>query len=537
MSSEDVEKVKDRLNITDVVGQYVQLKKAGKNYTARCPFHKERTASFMVSPERGTYICFGCGERGDVFSFVQKMEGSDFPTVLKQLAEKAGVKLERQFVPSTKDTQKEERLREVCEAAVSFFEAELAKHAQVQKYITTRGVSAESVKQWRLGYAPAEWEALSKQLGEKGFTKDEIVEAGFAVRSEKKVGEVFDRFRGRIIFPIFNIGGEPVAVSGRFFEKVPGQKDDVEPAKYVNSPETLLFKKSRTLYGFDKARGAIRKADAILLVEGQFDLVLAHQSGLPFTVALSGTALTEEHLVALGRLSKRLILALDADQAGLRSGLKSALMAIQAGFEVKVPSFPEGKDPADLARENPELLKAAVRTSKTSVEFFLDALRTHAKDARGYQRLVETEVLPLVAAMASKIEQAHFVRLVAERLRVPEEAVRTEVLKRPARAEPESEEVVPLSAEETSLSPVDKKAGMLLAYFAPMTPVYNELLKLVGEEELKKIEERTAHEQETLRFRFEAELGEHTSESQVAEDMLHEIERTVHKERFKMKFS
>lgn len=537
MSSEDVEKVKDRLNIVDVVSQYVQLKKAGKNFTARCPFHKERTASFMVSPERGTYICFGCGERGDVFSFVQKMEGSDFPTVLKQLADKAGVRLERQFTPSTKDTEKEDKLRQVCEAAVSFFEAELVKRPDVQKYIATRGVSEESKQTWRLGYAPAEWETLSKHLIEKGFSKDEIVEAGFAVRSEKKQGEIFDRFRGRIIFPIFNVGGEPIAISGRFFEKVPGQKEDTEPAKYVNSPETLLFKKARTLYGLDRARGAIRKADAILLVEGQFDLVLAHQNGLPFTVALSGTALTEEHLTVLGRLSKRLVLALDADQAGLRSGLKSALMAFKSGFEIKVPVFPEGKDPADLAKENPELLKAAIRTSKSAVEFFLDALRPQAKDERGYQKLVETNVLPLIAAMSSHIEQAHFARLVAERLHVPETAVRAELGKHPSLPSTEADAEVVAVVPDLGLTPVERKAGMLLSYFAPHTPVYEELVKLIGEDDLQKLAAKTAREEEALRFRFEAELGEHTSESQVAADMLEDISRALHKERMKMKFS
>ncbi|OGC84601.1 DNA primase [Candidatus Adlerbacteria bacterium RIFCSPHIGHO2_12_FULL_53_18] len=536
MSSEDVEKIKDRLNIVDVVGQYVQLKKAGKNYTARCPFHKERTPSFMVSPERGTYMCFGCGERGDVFSFVQKMEGSDFPTVLKQLAEKAGVKLETRFVGKPKDVEKEERLRAVCEAAVSFFEAELAKHSEVQKYITTRGVNAKSSKEWRLGYAPPKWEELSKHLTEHGFSKDEIVDAGFAVRSEKKQGEIFDRFRGRIIFPIFGAGNEPIAVSGRFFEKVPGQKEDVEPAKYVNSPETALFKKSRTLYGLNQARGAIRKADCILLVEGQFDLVLAHQSGLPFTVALSGTALTEEHLSILGRLSKRLVLALDADQAGLRSGLKSALMAFKTGFEVKVPSFPEGKDPADLGAENPELLKAAIRTSKTAVEFFMDALRPAAKDERAYQRMVEQSVLPLVASMHSSIEQAHFTRLVAERLHVPEAAVRAEVAKHPALPSEDAEAELVAAMPDAALAPFDKKVGMLIAYFAPHTPVYVELSKLVGESELQTLAEKLAPQQELLRFRFEQELGLHTSESQVAEDMLREISKAVEKTKFKAQY-
>lgn len=537
MSSSDVEKIKDRLSIVDIAGQYIQLKKAGRNYTARCPFHKEKTPSFHISPERGTYMCFGCGERGDIFSFVQKLEGTDFPTVLRQLAEKAGVTLEQRFTQSTENKDKEERLRQVTEGAVKFFEGQLAERKDVQAYLHTRGVLPETTTAWRLGYAPAMWEELSKHLAGQGFSKDEMVDAGFAVRSEKKQGEVFDRFRGRIIFPIFDNAGQPIAVSGRFFEKVPGQKDDVEPAKYVNSPETALFKKSKVLYGLDRARGPIRKLDCILLVEGQFDLILSHQSGLPFTVALSGTALTVEHLSLLGRLSKRLVLALDADQAGVRSGLKSALMAFAAGFEVKVPLFPEGKDPADVARENPELLKAAVRTSRTAVEFFLDAIRPQAKDERAYQKLVESQILPLISAMGSKIEQAHFSRIVAERLRVPEAAVLAEVAKHPVLREVTEEEQQAVQAlEDAVLTPIERKAGMIIFQFAPESEIRKKLAELLGEEEVAALEKRLELQAETLRFRFESELGEHTTAEVVAEDMLRQIGGVVHKEQFRMKF-
>ena len=544
----EVQQIKDRINIVEVIGQYVQLKRAGRNYAGRCPFHNERTPSFMVSPERGTYICFGCGEKGDVFSFVQKMDGTDFPTVLKQLAEKAGIKL----TPRTRNPQaaeqreeekeKGEKLREVCEEAVVFYEAELQKHPAVLDYLRTRGVTAESIQAWRLGYAPAAWEPLAKHLVAKGFGHPDIVEAGFAIRSEKRPGEIFDRFRGRIMFPIFDASGAPIAVSGRFFERIQGQSGDVEPAKYVNSPETLLFKKSKVLYGFDKARVAIRKTDCILLVEGQFDLVLSHQSGLPFAVALSGTALTEEHLSLLGRLSKRLVLALDADSAGVRSGLKSALMAIKAGFDVKVPAFAAGQDPADVARENPELLKAAIRTSKTAVEFFLDALRPGTKDARAYQKVVEVSVLPLVAAVASNIEREHFIRIIAGRLGVPEAAVRAEVAKRPALPTGDSSVVHPASTESTSdplahLGALDKKAAMLVFAFGAGSDIRERLAGLMGQEHVDTLERDMESQAEALRFRFEAEVGEHSSEAAIAADMLGDIEREVARERLKSKFS
>jgi DNA primase len=532
-----VQQIKDRINIVDVVGQYVTLKRAGRSYTARCPFHKERTPSFHVSPERGTYMCFGCGEKGDVFSFIQKMDGIDFPTALKQLAEKAGIKLEERRPRPPQEKEKEERLREVCEATVKFFEGELAKRKDVQDYLANRGVKSETITAWRLGYAPASWEDLSKHLKSAGFTNDEIVEAGFAVRSEKKPGEIFDRFRGRIMFPIFDVAGAPIAVSGRFFEKVPGQRDDgSEPAKYVNSPETLLFKKSRVLYGLDRARGPIRKADCILLVEGQFDLIMAHQSGLLFAVALSGTALTPEHLSLLGRLSKRLVLALDADDAGLRSGLKSAHMALVAGFDVKVPTFAQGQDPADVAKENPELLKAAVRTSKTAIEFFLDALRPGTRDERAYKKVVEAQVLPLVAAISSRIEQEHFVRLVAQRLGVSDLAVRAEVEKRPAPQEMADSSDVHNSSAQSKVPPFEKKVGMLLFYFGRESAVGEQLTTLLGGQKISELEQELTPQAEELRFRFEAELGEHTDEI-IAADMLAELERAVAKERLRAKFA
>jgi DNA primase len=539
----DVQQIKDRLNIVEIVGQYVQLRRAGRTYTGKCPFHKERTPSFHVSPERGTYKCFGCGEGGDAFSFLQKMDGTDFPTVLKQLAEKTGVTLTprtgaRSATPEEKEH--DERLREVCEAAVAFFESKLGERKDVQDYLRNRGVHDDTVTEWRLGYAPAEWEALSKHLLGAGFKKEDIVDAGFALTSQKREGEVFDRFRGRIMFPIFDVAGKPIAVSGRFFEKVAGAKDDGEPAKYVNSPETALFKKSRVLYGLDRARNNIRKLDCILLVEGQFDLILSHQSGLPFAVALSGTALTPEHLTILGRLSKRLVLALDADTAGVRSGLKSAYMAMHAGFDVKVPVFPEGKDPADVAKENPELLKAAIRTSKTAVEFFLDALRAGTKDLRAYAKVIESSVLPLVAAAPSSIEQDQYARLIAGKLGVSEAAVMVEVKKvkaPPADAAEETPSAQALQSTqhsaEVGLSALEKKAGMLIFGWKG---AMGELTELLGEERLEELKERLTPIAEDLRFKFDQEVGEHSSEETIAGDMLGDIRRQVDRERFKSKF-
>jgi DNA primase len=531
--------IKEKINIVDVVGQYVQLRRAGRTYMARCPFHKEKTASFHVSPERGTYKCFGCGEGGDIFSFVEKIEGVDFATALKQLAEKAGVKLEQtgRFkgkVP--KEAEKSERLVEVCEAATEFFMGELAKRKDVGDYLHARGVKDETLALWRIGYAPATWESLTNHLLAQGFAKEDLVDSGLCVRSEKYPDKIFDRFRGRIMFPIAETTGKTIAFSGRYYEAVPGREQDGEPAKYVNSPETLIFKKSRVLYGFDKAAQAIRKIDCILLVEGQFDLILAHQSGLPFTVALSGTALTPEHLHRLGRLSKRLILALDADKAGLKAGLRSAELSLEEGFDVRIPQFPDGKDPADIARENPELLKAAIKTAKTAVEFFLNVLIQSGVSELSYRLEAQKQIVPLIAAMDSSIRREHFIHIASSWLTVNAQAIEEEVVKYleqkqrtkyySARSEGGQ---APQSVAKTQIeqTPLDRAIALLSKRFSEGKH-REELTDLVGKERLALIEQKFAGDEERLMFEFDL-LG--SDEEAVALGLLQTIERNTIKER------
>jgi len=535
MADSQVQEIKEKLPINEVVGQYVQLRRAGRNFVGRCPFHKERTPSFHVSPERNSYMCFGCGEKGDIFTFVEKIDGIDFVTALKQLAEKAGVELKQRSyadqaqVAETKN--KEEKLLEVCEEATKFFESELAERREITEYLHTRGVKDETITEWRLGYAPASWEDLSKYLAGKGYSKETIADAGLAAKSDRKPGEIYDRFRGRIMFPLFDASGKVIAFSGRFFEKVAGSREEGDPAKYVNSPETLLFKKSKVLYGFDRARAAIRKTDCILLVEGQFDLILAHQSGLPFTVASSGTAITPEHLSLLGRLSKRLVLALDGDAAGIRAGLKSAAMALQMGFDVKIPTFEGGKDPADLARENPELLKAAIRTSRTAVEFFLEALRPGTRDDRAYKLLIEQQLLPLVKVMQSTIDQEHFVHIIAQRIDTPETAVRAALQKSRASAATEVavEESEPMLLAEAHLLPIERATGMLLFKF-DTDQMRARVTELLGQDRAAAIEAKLQSEKERLLFEFDS-FG--SDEAAVAQALLETIERSVLEEEMK----
>jgi DNA primase len=535
MASPEIEEIKARLNVVDVIGQYVELRRAGRNWNARCPFHKERTPSFMVSPERGTYICFGCGEKGDIFSFIEKMEGIDFRAALTQLADKAGVTLSKLPVkaPEVKaqEEQFKDRLMACCQEALQFFETELAKRADVLGYIRNRSVSDTTRHIWRVGYAPAAWSSLCAHLLSKGFVHEEITGAGLGITSEKKRGELYDRFRGRIMFPIFDTAGRAIAFSGRHFEDMPESRKEASPprdtpAKYVNSPETVLFKKSRVLYGLHAAKETIRKVDCALLVEGQFDLLLAHQSGLRFAVAVSGTALTPEHLTILSRYTKRLVLGLDNDAAGLRSGLKSAAMALGSGFDVKIPRLPDDcKDPADAAAKDPELLRAAVRESRTAIEFFLDALRKSAKDERAYKKLVESAVLPLIAALPSRIEAAHFVAIVANRLQVPEDAVRAEVATAARKnlssygsaADAVSE--TPARSEQVSLTRLEKAVGMILMRPDVPAAARSALAELLGAGRTQEIEKKVTPQAEEFRFLFE-ELGD---ESEAIESLMETI--------------
>lgn len=493
-----VEEIKSKLNIAEVVGQYAKLERAGRSLRARCPFHKEKTASFYVSPERGTYMCFGCGEKGDVFSFVEKVDGLDFRAALTILAQKAGVVLNNHKpIKGMFEKEHEETLRDICEEACSFFQSQLRLRPDVLAYLHERAVVDESISQWRLGYAPPTWDTLAKHLLSKGFILNDIAKSGVVGESSRKAGELYDRFRGRIMFPMNDNNSRVIAFSGRYFERVLTSQDRDE-AKYVNSPETELFRKSRVLYGLDRARQAIRRADCALLVEGQFDLVMSHQSGLPFTIALSGTALTPEHLTLLGRVSKRLVLALDADAAGIRSGLKSAHMALASGFEVKIPLFPQGKDPADIAREDPEALKEAVRSSVTAVEFFVTHFRSVAKDERAYKKSVETHVLPLVAAVESRIEQAHFVSLVAQKLGVPDAAVAAELARTPRINVETYEGITPSPTTHVTTmhrSAHERAAVMLLLHSQKESALYKEVVALLSPERARLLlEENVDHE-------------------------------------------
>src|SRR3989344_4572951 len=412
MERDTVQEIKERLSIVDVVAPHVKLVRAGKSMMGLCPFHKEKTPSFHVSVERGTYPCFGCGEGGYVFSFVEKIDGLDFRGALKMLAEKDGVSLDLARGKAHEEaSSKKERLREVMQRAARWYEGNFPESV-AKAYAKSRGLADDTLTIWSLGFAPDAWRALLEALIAEHFTIEELLSAGLIKEADGKPGTYYDRFRNRLMFPIRDAAGRVVAFTGRTLE-AGDQKDGVQTAKYLNSPETNLYHKSEILYGMDRAKDAIRTRGFTLLVEGQIDVLHAHQAGFENAVALSGTALSEKHLALMKRYSENLMLVLDADTAGLSATAKSAQLALREGLRVKAGRLPQGKDPADLISEDHNDFSARVKAAKPIVEFFLSVLSEKEADPHRLVRTAETVVLPLIAAMKSPMEREHFLQVAA----------------------------------------------------------------------------------------------------------------------------
>ncbi len=422
-----VSKIKERLTIEEVVSSYIKVEKVGPNFKAKCPFHNEKTPSFFISPDRGTYYCFGCGVKGDIFSFVEEFEGLDFKGALKLLASRAGVPLQdfNREAESEKD-----RLYKVMEEATLFFSHNLEKENDVVSYLHKRGLEDKTIKEFRLGYVRNEWTSLYIYLKAKKFTDNDIEKAGLVKKTEKGT---YDRFRGRVMFPIMDSSGRVIAFSGRIFV------DDGKSAKYLNSPETPIFTKSAVLYGLDKAKDSIRKHNFSILVEGQMDLLMSHQAGFRNTVATSGTALSDQEMNAenvvsnLGlvrRLSDNIVLAFDADKAGLHATHRAGKIALSLGMNVKAVELEEGVDPADrILHGGIEGWKKDIRESKHLIEFFIASVLKKNKDMRSAGLEIKKEVLPFIDSLPSAIEKAHFLKKIYDLTNIPMVALEEDLRK------------------------------------------------------------------------------------------------------------
>jgi DNA primase len=419
--SDSVQQIKDRLSIIDVISPYVELQRAGKNFKGKSPFTAEKTPSFYVSPDRGMYYCFSTSQGGDMFTFVQAMEGVDFKGALKILADKAGVEL---VAEDPKKKTERERWYAALDDATKYYVSELEKTPAALEYLENRGVTKATLLRWQIGFAPGPpahgWRMVKDHLEGKGYTRDELFKVGL-IKGAEGGKEPFDVFRDRIMFPLFDQNGKVVAFSGRILSK------DSDAPKYVNSPETELYKKSELLFGYDKAKHGIRQLNFSLIVEGQFDVVMAHQAGYANTVAVSGTALTLDHVHLLERLSDRVVLALDADRAGIAAMKRAADLMLRRGIDVKVAEMPLGKDPADIIRVDATEFKKVVGKSVHVIEFLLHVLTREESDERSLKRCARAEILPFLLLLPDRIDQEHFIGVVAAAIHSTTDAVRFEL--------------------------------------------------------------------------------------------------------------
>src|SRR3989338_897873 len=352
----NIEEIKQKVDIVDLLGEYVKLTPAGSNFKANCPFHQEKTASFMVSPERQSWHCFGCGLGGDHFTFIQQIEGVDFPEALRILANRAGVKLES-FKPE--EHNQKTRLLDLLKALTEYWQKLLWEDPSagfVRDYLAKRGVAGETAKEYALGYAAESWDNAIKFLQNKGYSLKEIAEAGASMVGEK--GRPYDRFRNRLMFPICDVHGNVVGFTGR------KMNEEDKGGKYVNSPQTPVYNKSQVLYNLDLAKAEIRRLGYVILVEGNMDALSCYQAGTKNAVAVSGTALTEEQIKLIKRFTNNVMIAFDADAAGLNANLRGVDLAWQAGLNVKVINLSGGKDPDELIKENPDKWKESVKKSQ-----------------------------------------------------------------------------------------------------------------------------------------------------------------------------
>ncbi len=526
MAGDTVQQIKERLAIQDIVAPYVKLRRAGRSMVGLCPFHKEKTGSFHVSTERGSWHCFGCGLGGDGFSFIEKVEGVDFKGALKILADKAGVEIVSTYGSADRGaSEKKERLRTLMARAGEWYARKLAGSAG-EAYAKKRGFSAETIAGWRLGYAPEAWRDLLEAMTAEGFSTQELLAAGLIKEADGKPGTYYDRFRNRLMFPIRDIAGRVVGFTGRALASD-------ERAKYLNSPETELYHKSEVLFGMDKAKDAIRTRGFTMLVEGQVDVILAHQAGFANAVALSGTALTERHLSLMKRFSDNLMLVLDADPAGLKATARSAALALYAGLRVKAASLPEGKDPADLISEDAQAFAKRVREAKPVVDFFLAELAQTEHDPHRLVRLAESIVLPLIAAIGSPMEREHFILSAARALGLSAESVRESVKRAPKYLEHEdSSKGTATLATPPARSPVETRSGLLLAviHAYPGTPlaerVKSEYSRITGARELP----QSAIPESAL-FTAEQTFGEDPAED-AGDELLNAFEEAVIREAY-----
>ncbi len=442
MADSSASEIKDRLDIVEVISGYIKLNKAGKNFKALCPFHNEKSPSFMISPERQIWHCFGCGESGDIFSFVMKMDGLEFPEALKLLAEKAGIELKRN---DFKASGQKNQVLDILEEAADFYQAELRDSEEGReaiKYLADRGISEESVREWRIGFSPDSWRNTLDHLLKRGFKPADIFAAGLSIEKSANnradgfgaAQKYYDRFRGRIMFPVSDIGGRVIGFGARIFsaERKPSgaSAERNDAAKYINTPQTAAYNKSRILYGLDKAKIAVAKANFCILVEGYTDVIASRQAGVINVVSSSGTSLAIEQLRLMKRYTGNLVIAYDMDLAGEGATRRGIELALEEGFNIKVPRLPEDQDPADCIRDDPNIWIEAIKNKKPILDYYFDdAFKRFDKTEISGKKGIVNFLLPVLGKVPNFVERNIYIKKLSAALDIDERNLFDEVKK------------------------------------------------------------------------------------------------------------
>jgi DNA primase len=468
-----ITEVKQKLDIVELVSEYVTLQKAGRNFKGLCPFHTEKHPSFFVFPEQQSWHCFGaCGTGGDIFSFIMKKEGVDFGQALRLLAQRAGITLGPREAPSKAEDEKKERFFQINEAATEYYHHLLSstKAGEIgRSYLTKRKVTPETIKDFRLGFSPDAWEAIKNYLLGKGYAEKELVEAGLII--EKEEGGSYDRFRDRLLFPICDIQGRVTGFGARVL-------DDSLP-KYINSPQTPIFDKSSSLYGIDKAKSAIRKKNLVIIVEGYMDVLIAHQHGWQNVVGSMGTSLTEKQVEGIKRLTSNITLALDADLAGEEATLRGKAILAYSNTEANVILLPQGKDPDEVIGEEPALWQKLVEQAMPILDFAFQSVISKVNVTKAREKsLAVQKLLPSLYEIKDPVQQSHYLKKLARELKIEESAIRAALRESKAgRKKPQLSKPTEQSrlAHQFVSSPIEEYCLALLLQYPELRPSAREL--------------------------------------------------------------
>lgn len=427
---DDLDLIKQKINIVDLISEYIPLKKAGVNFKAPCPFHQEKTPSFVVSPERGIWHCFGCQKGGDIFKFVMEKDSLEFKDALELLAQKAGVTLKK---TNKKEVDVKEKLFAAHQKAQQFYQYFLLEHPLGKKaleYLKKRGLTEQTIKEFGIGYSPQNWDVLTNFMKKRDFSVADLVDSGLAVPSR---AGCYDRFRGRIMFPLIDVRGRIIGFSGRILDKGEPARNalsiaDAGGPKYINSPQTTIFDKKRFLFGIHLAKGDIKQKNEAIICEGEMDMIMSYQSGIKNIVASKGTALTEEHIEMLKKYTDTLSLCFDMDLAGDAASRRGIQMADRAGYNLKIVTVEGGKDPADACLKDPEVWKKAVEEATPIYDYYLNSVskRFNIKEATAKKNIL-AELLPVWKKINDPITKEHYIQKLSAMLQVKDDFIREEI--------------------------------------------------------------------------------------------------------------